>query len=633
MPAPATPQAVLAARRQFSEARTVSDDLFPRPILRSWERCAGLGFDMEARPRVEPMTEQELRELRERHALLRRMCRPELEALRAEAETTDSIIILTDASGVLLERLGSADFAERATRVALSPGAAWGEQVTGTNAIGTALVERRPIEVRGPEHYFAPHRFLSCSASPIFDPRGELVAILDLSGPAAVHHVHALGLVRLAADQIEHRLFQHGFKHCDLLRFHADPALIGTPREGILVFQDHRLVAANRHGLALLDLTPEAIDARRFGDLFANGLSKLDERCRLRSHHGVEFHARLRRPVPCAPKAQTRTVATRTRAEPWLDDTLRAARDRAVRLIDGDVPVLLQGETGVGKEVLARQVHAHSARGTGAFVAVNCAALPETLIESELFGYVDGAFTGARRQGATGLLREAHGGVLFLDEIGDMPLGLQSRLLRVLQEREVTPLGGTRATPVDFAVICATHRNLQDMVAQGAFRSDLYFRIAQYTIALPPVRALRNLAEVITTLWTDIAGPAGIRLAPESLDLLAAYDWPGNFRQLVATLRALHVLSQPDRPLTPDLIPAEIRDHVLRAGRTCELATGQVGGQDAGRLAEVTREAMRQALVRAGGNVSRAAQQLGVNRSTIYRQLSNELARRHASGA
>ena len=534
---------------------------------------------------------------------------------------------------MLLERLGSADFAERATRVALSPGVAWGEQATGTNAIGTALVERRPIEVRGGEHYFAPHRFLSCSASPIFDPRGELVAILDLSGPASVHHLHALGLVRLAVDQIEHRLFQHGFKHCDLLRFHADAALIGTPREGILAFRDHRLVAANRYGLALLELTPEAIDARRFGDLFANGLSKLDERCRLRSHSGVEFHARLRRPMPCAAKVATRTVAARARTEPWLDDGLCAARDRAVRLIDGDVPVLLQGETGVGKEVLARQIHAHSARSSGAFVAVNCAAVPETLIESELFGYVEGAFTGARKQGATGLLREAHGGVLFLDEIGDMPLPLQARLLRVLQEREVTPLGGTRATPVDFAVICATHRNLKEMVAQGAFRSDLYFRIAQYTIALPPVRTLDNLRDVIATLWTQIADDAAVGLARDTLDLLAAYDWPGNFRQLVSTLRALHVLSQPEQPLTQDLLPAEIRDHGScegAAGQNSGHAAGQDRDKDTGCLADVTHDAMRQALARAGGNVSLAAKQLGVNRSTIYRQLSNELARRHA---
>jgi sigma-54 dependent transcriptional regulator, acetoin dehydrogenase operon transcriptional activator AcoR len=630
-------QSVLAARRRFSQDGAVPDDLVPSPIVRSWRRCAGLGFDMAARPRVEPLAARELRELIERHERLRRLCRPELEALNADANATDSIVILTDSTGMVLDTVGSAGFADCASRVALRPGVIWSETVTGTNAIGTALIERRPIDVRGAEHYFEPHRVLSCSAAPILDPRGELAGVLDLSGHASVHHLHALGLVRLAVDQIEHRLFDHGFERCDVLRLHCDPALIGTPREGILVFEDHRLVAANRYGLALFDLTPEALDISRFSDLFGNGFARLDPQCRLRSHRGHELFARLRRASERAtPSRPPRAAAAAAGGpEPWFDAAACTARATAVRLVNADIPVLIHGETGVGKEVFARQIHAHSARATRPFVAVNCAALPESLIESELFGYEEGAFTGARRQGSIGLLRQADGGILFLDEIGDMPLALQARLLRVLQERQVTPLGGGAPVAVDFTVVCATHRNLRELIDSGAFRADLYFRIAQYTVALPPLRSFPDRAAIISALWSQLGGAAaGVTLASDALELLAAYEWPGNFRQLAGMLRALAVLAEPCQPLTPDQLPAEIRQWRAPAGAAagCPAASAAAPVAAAvalpGRLEEVEVETMRQALAVSGGNVSEAARRLGINRSTLYRRLLSEGAGR-----
>jgi sigma-54 dependent transcriptional regulator, acetoin dehydrogenase operon transcriptional activator AcoR len=626
----APPQAVSTARRYFLKDREVPDDLVPRPIVRSWIRCAKLGLNMTAVPRVEPVTSSELRQLRERHERLRRACRSEIEALYAEAAATDSIVILTDASGMVLETRGSVNFADRAARVALRPGVAWSECSTGTNAIGAAIVDRRATEVRGAEHYFESHHILSCSAVPIANPKGELVGVLDLSGHASVHHLHALGLVRLAVDQIEHRFFDQGFEHCHVLRFHTDPALLGTPREGVFVFEDNRLVAANRHGAALVGFGSESLLQRRFGELFVDGLTRLDERCRLRGHRGDELHGRLRRPTerervtaktPSLPKKAVAVL------EPWFDEATLASHRSAVRLFDANIPILLQGETGVGKEVFARQVHAHSTRSDKPFVAVNCAALPESLIESELFGYEEGAFTGARRHGAKGLLRQADTGVLFLDEIGDMPLGLQARLLRVLQEREVTPLGSDQPVAVDFAIICATHRNLRDLIAAGTFRSDLYFRIAQFTVELPPVRALGDRAALIRTLWAQLGGmEVNIALAADSVDLLAAYDWPGNFRQLVGTLRALVVLGEPNVPLTPERLPLEVRG-------ACAPATNAASGpsvirpavcSEIGRLEEMTKQTMRQALAISHGNVSQAARRLGINRSTLYRRLLSE---------
>jgi transcriptional regulator of acetoin/glycerol metabolism len=554
------------------------------------------------------MTSYELRATRELHDLLRRQCRSEIEALHADANATGSIVILADPTGLILDTVGSADFTHRAAQVALSPGAPWNEAATGTNAIGAALIERQPTEVRGAEHFFEPHSFLNCAASPIVGPVGELVGVLDLSGPAVVPQLHALGLVRLAVDEIEHRLFGDTFPGRRILRFHADQSFLGTPREGVLVFEEDRLVAANRHGLRLLRLDWCDVGARRLGELFAGHPERLGEGGMVRGQDGTRFMAAFERSA--ARLVPGATLGQRDGWEPHFDDATRAALGRAVRLVDANVPVMVQGETGSGKEVFAREVHRLCRRAGRPFIAVNCAALPETLIESELFGYEEGAFTGARRKGYGGLLREADGGVLFLDEIGDMPLSSQSRLLRVLQEREVTPLGGARPVSVDFALVCASHRDLLAMIEARTFRQDLYFRIAQYTVELPPLRAVADRRALVRDCWTRLA-PSGPALAQPTFELLAAYEWPGNFRQFIGTLRALLALADPNEAIMPALLPSAIRQ-----ARSAAAATSIEEG-----LQAITRHAMMTALEASSGNVSKAARRLGVHRSTLHRHL------------
>ncbi len=633
-----TPRAVLAARKQFflqgrAEGPLVASAL-PEPILRSWQRCAARGLDNAALPRLEPMTGRELREVAERHEKLRRLCRPEIESLYADAMQTGCVVILTDADGLILDTLGHADFAARAAQVALRPGVFWGESSTGTNAVGTALVEGRPISVHGGEHYYDPHGILSCSAAPIVDPYGRMVGALDLSGPAAVDHRHALGLVRMAVEQIEHRFFDEDFAGRRVLRFQADRALLGTAREGVLVFEDDRLVAASRAGLELIGADWSALGARRAGEFFermprADGGPHL-----LRGPDGRPLYARLDAPgsgVGAARPGEGRGAPLPPRRAPETGPLLRPADraliDRAVRMVEADVPVLIRGETGTGKEMVAHDIHRRSSRAGGPFVAVNCAAIPETLIESELFGYEDGAFTGARRQGRKGLLREADGGVLFLDEIGDMPLALQSRLLRVLQEREIAPLGGGRPVRVDVALLCATHRDLRALVAAGSFRSDLYFRIAHYTVELSPLRRFDDRAGVITELWRRLVPDERLTLSPACLSRLAACEWPGNFRQLAGTLRALAALADPDCPVGPEMLPPDICEPDPSASSGAHLDTSSTTlhshARHSGSLDALTVEAMRRALEACGGNVSQAARRLGVNRSTLYRRVLN----------
>ncbi|MBZ9936304.1 sigma-54-dependent Fis family transcriptional regulator [Mesorhizobium sp. BR1-1-16] len=614
-----TADTVQAARRRFFLEGGSPEGLVAAPILRSWQRCSSSGLDVGDRPQVEPMSSTALREEQERHDLLRRITRPEMMALRQEAKLTDSVVILTDGQGLVLEMTGNPEFAGRASRVALRPGVAWNEAAIGTNAIGTALVERRPIGVHGGEHFFEPHRILTCAAAPIFDPRGGLAGVLDMSGHASIRHVHALGLVRIAVEQIEHRLFERDFAGCSVLRFHEEAELVGTAREAVLVFEGERLVGANRRGLGLLKLDWSAIDSVRLPELF-EAVDVSDEVKALRSRTGSILHGRLAAP----PKSTPRRVATQARGpsahEPVFDDATRAALERAVRLVEADVPVLVHGETGAGKEVFARRVHAGSRRGTGPFVAVNCAALPESLIEAELFGYEEGAFTGARRQGQSGLLRQADGGILFLDEIGDMPLAAQGRLLRVLQERQVVPLGGGAAIPVDFALLCATHRPLAALVETGGFRSDLYFRIAQYVVELPALRSIADREAVIRRVWTGLGGDeADVALTDETLAALAAYDWPGNFRQLAGMLKALLALAEPGEPLRLAALPAEIIQHRPQSGAVPRLPPET--SPENGSLSALTLDAMARAVEECGGNVSRAARKLGIDRSTLYRRL------------
>ena len=406
-----------------------------------------------------------------------------------------------------------------------------------------------------------------------------------------------------------------------MLRVQRDAGLFGTAQEGILVFDGERLVAANRHGLGMLNLVRGDIGRREFGDLFDAKVESLQSEANLRDHLNKPIFVRSdeaapHRPVTVSTSPPAAVADHRIGSEPVFGEQLTFELDRAERVLRAGMSVLLLGETGTGKEVFARELHRRLGNRTP-FVAVNCAGLPESLIESELFGYDEGAFTGAKRQGTKGLLREADGGVLFLDEIGDMPLLLQSRLLRVLQEREVAPLGGGRAVAVDFVVIAATHRELDDDVADGRFRSDLYYRIAQARLRLKPLREHAARGGLILELWRQLGGEAAdLRFEALALARLGAHAWPGNMRQLLGVLRTLMALATPGTTIGVDDLPQEIRE-------SRPPAATPAGRDERGvaPLQTLERDAMHSALQACAGNVSEAARRLGISRSTLYRRL------------
>lgn len=630
---------IRTAREQLLDGGHLPEGVLPESIQRSWERCIETGLAVNLRPETEPAAMQQLNELRERNSRLLTQAQPEMESLYSHIAGTQSMVILSDADGTILHALGDQDFMSKAQRVALQPGVSWREDISGTNAIGTALIEKNPVFVMGGEHYFEQNAFLNCSASPILDPHGSIIGVLDLSGDHRQPQEHTMALVRMSALMIENRLFNAGFAADITIRFHTRPEFIGTLWEGIAVFSpDGKLLAINRTGAFQLGLDEQQAAGTEFESLFELSLPKfldiarraLSSKSILVLKNGLRLHAKadpgmhtLATAVSMPGLMQERPAATeKTKTEMTAldrldtgDGVLRLALQRARKALGHDIPVLIEGETGTGKELLAKAIHESGQRRQGAFVAINCASIPEGLIESELFGHEEGAFTGARRRGAVGRIQQAHGGTLFLDEVGEMPLPLQARLLRVIQEREIVPLGSNKRIEVDIAIIAATNQRLRERVQQGLFREDLYYRLNGLRLSLPPLRERTDLPALIERILHDDLGRKDVVLQPEVLDLMRRHPWRGNVRQLFNVLRSALVFME-DRTLGTAHLPEDFLEE-LTDGVESQPPVEQPADAS---WSETEAALIRQALAAHRGNMAAAARQLGISRATIYRK-------------
>ncbi len=615
------------ARHQLLERGVLPAGFAQDTIARSWQRCFSAGLAPVGRlPEVPHLSASQLARAAEQQRELIAHARPVMEYLHAQTRDSGNMVILADDRGVLLQALGDTDFLGRAERVALMPGASWAERYRGTNAIGTALAESAAVTIHAGEHYLERNGFLTCAAAPVTAPNGRLLGVLDISGDQRGRHPHTFGLVQAAAQMIENRLFETSHGASLRLRFHAMAEGIGTVAEGILALsEDGWLVGANRTGLQILRLCSADLGATPIDRVFDLDLQRLFDWGRrsplqpmlVTGMRGQRFFVRVelgRRPVSAQPvKAKPCDALA---AIDTGDERLAAVIERARKVLGKTIPLLLQGESGAGKEVFARAMHDSGPRADAPFVAVNCAALPENLIESELFGYVPGAFTGARREGSLGRIREAQGGTLFLDEIGDMPLALQARLLRVLQEKEVTPLGGGKAIPVDFTLVCATHRNLKADMDSGRFRADLYYRINGMALTLPALRERSDFGTLVTRLLDEFSARRDIALEPALAEAFAEYLWPGNLRQLANALRTACALLDDDEAVVGwQHLPDDLKDEL---SRPAPRATDADLPDDLRALSDV---AVGRAVSASAGNMSEAARRLGVSRSTLYRRL------------
>ena len=621
------PQAVLLARQQFLADGRVKDGAVAEVIERSWRRCVDFGVDATSPAREDMLTRPELTRKWDQHHLLLAHARPEMATLNEQIAHTRSMVILTDDEGVILHSLGDEKFLGSAQQVALSVGSSWHESQRGTNAIGTALVERAATSVQGAEHFMERHHMLSCSAVPIFGADNALMGALDVSSDSLLPQQHTLALVRMAAQMIENRLFHATHRAEIAVHFHARPEFIGTLWEGVALFSgDGKLVGMNRSGQFQIGVSFNGRDIG-FEQLFDTPLGEaLPGRsdsliAPMRLYNGARVYAKVEfaRPPASRPAAapspasapRKRTCAATLDMLDSGDPRMARAIAQVRRVLDRDIPVLIEGETGVGKELFARAIHEASARRDGPWVAVNCAALPEGLIESELFGYEEGAFTGARRKGSPGKLEQADGGTLFLDEIGDMPLALQARLLRVLQERSVTPLGGGKPKPLDFALVSATNQKLREKAERGEFRSDLYYRLNGLSVTLPPLRERSDLTSLLGLLL-EIEQAQHAEFTPEVLAMFRYHPWPGNIRQLHNVVRTALALSDgeaiSDVHMTQDFL-----DDLARRP--------MAASAEAATLDSLALESVRGAMRENQGNVSAAARQLGISRNTLYRKL------------
>jgi len=648
---------IASHERQLEHARAVRargnamppEGLPPVNILDSWVRCMHAGLDAAAVPSVPVVLASDLAQRRERSQFVRRLAQAQLETLSQQIAGSNFLLAFADVEGVILDLFADNRFSMSGSDAGIVAGSRWGEGICGTNGLGTALATGQPVAVTGMEHYMLQLGDISCTAAPVRDARGDVVGVLDASSYFESRQRHTQALVQMAATHIEHGLLVHQMRSQFVLAIHPRAEYLGTLSAGLLAFDEGgSLLAVNARARSLL-AGLEAVHGTAFETLFGEPFELVLARLhvghetRLRDALGSSLvasvvcrpqvrrprapvalrplasvalrpqaSAALRSPAPAEAPLATRpamsTPAPIVRSPGFLADDPAVAA--ACRLVQGavrmQVPILICGETGTGKEMLARHAHTCSGRH-GEFVAVNCGALPDELFEAELFGYVGGAFTGARREGSIGLIASADGGTLLLDEVRELPLQLQAALLRFLDDRLVRPVGGTASRRVDVQLLAATNVELEDEVAARRFREDLLYRLNTVKVSLPPLRRRLDFEAAVHSVLAFIDGRACI--GAEAVARLAQHGWPGNFRELRAVLtRAL--LARQSLADDGRLELADVEPLLPAAGALA----GSVLQQSATDL--VLRE-----FERCGRSVSRTSRGLGISRTTVYRHL------------
>ncbi|KOC89296.1 sigma-54-dependent Fis family transcriptional regulator [Winslowiella iniecta] len=596
-------------------------------IRDSWRRCVELyGFEPGRMQQARILTARELNDHRQPLDEFRHIAQQGLAQLYQQIAPAGYMALLTDAHGVAIDYCGDQQAEIPLRRAGLFPGAQWSEASAGTCAVGTALATGKALTVHQTDHFDATHIPLTCSAVPLFDPTGPLLAIVDISAlhsPQPKNNQHlALQIAQIAARQIENAWFSHRHRQDWILRLSEPDLCLAADSEFLLAFNDSGQLVGHNHraqrmletelglsALALHSLSP--LRGQRFAQIFQQSFEQLpvypDRQASLDLLHSQRSLIISALVAPAPRRQQRQIVSSPLPAALTALDSGDAAfhrqLQRAAKLLNSSLSLVIHGETGSGKEIFAKAFHQASGRAAGPFIAINCAAIPATLIESELFGAMPGSFSGASSKPKRGLIQEANGGTLFLDEIGDMPLALQSRLLRVLAEREVLPVGASRPIPIDVRVISASHHPLQQRVDSGHFRADLYYRLNGARITLPPLRERSDLDALIDTL---LAARYGISAAARHC--LQQHHWPGNLRELRNVLDYACEMAEQGW-IEPHDLPEELQVS----------ATTAIFASPQPQCAEA--EQLLQSLRAAQWNRAAVARQLGISRMTLYRRM------------
>jgi len=630
----------VAQQHILNEAALQHDDL----IRQSWLRCVhDHKLDPTHMKEAVILPHERYREHQDQMEGLMHIARHGLENLYKQVSGLGYAVLLTDDKGVTVDFIGDLQLDARLRKTGLYLGSVWSEQFAGTNGVGTCLSTGESLTVHQADHFDAMHIPLTCTAAPIYGASGKIKAVLDLSAlhsPEDKQSQHfALQLVRMYTHQIENAYFLSEFRNDWILRLATAPHFLEVHPEYLLALnQRGEVIGHNRRAqelfqgpskLALLGQKVDALLQLSLNDL-GNFISKNQFESQsvtvvqTRQVLSLRVSAPARVPSRAAtqkadnPKAHIpMPLAALSGGDPELDRQIQ----HAARLADSPVSLLLYGETGSGKEFFAKAIHQSSARRNGPFIAVNCAAIPEGLIESELFGYAPGSFTGALGKGKRGLIQQADHGTLFLDEIGDMPRGLQVRLLRVFSEQEVLPVGATQPVKVSVRLISASHRDLMAMVRSGEFREDLFYRLAGARLSLPPLRQRQDLDGVIDQLLglyaLRLEGQPTPRLAPATKAMLMKHNWPGNLRELRNVIEYASSVAR-DSLIAPEDLPSYLltdTDTLARIVVTKPVTSEEEnpGGQE--------RTTLLAALRHRTWNISLTAADLGMSRMTLYRHM------------
>lgn len=610
-------------------------------ISDSWNRCIGWGLDHDHEPALVDPEPGRLEEIRRLYGELLSVTEAEvLPYYRNVLANSRCLILLADQHATVLSSWGDERITETRLRPWFQTGANWQEQTCGTNAIGTAIATGAPVQIKRNEHFLKANRSIIGSAAPILDARKQIAGVLSVFSDAYLPQAHTLGMVRLLSQSVENRLIsrQFGRDHFQIT-INTTSDNFDSPWSGILVCDDSgRIVASNQRADQLLGLP--TVDTR-LDELFTTHRNHIlghaeQEPLQLTTCSKVRLSARIKRPAAkkqTIEKTDTPNVDETSVQESHLpclnnleygDSAVKRCATQSLKVLQRGVPVLITGETGVGKEVLVKALHRASHRKDQPLVAVNCAAIPPELVESELFGYEAGAFTGARAQGSLGFIRKAHKGILFLDEIGEMPPSAQSRLLRVLQERVVTPVGSTESVPVDILLVTATNRPLTSRIDSGHFRADLYYRINGLCVELPALRHRADRRLLIQNIYGQHRDPdQSEELSPKVLSALENHPWPGNIRQLVNVLRVAIAIADGD-DIQIWHLPEDFLAEFDSAVKHRAAAESRENAEPEDLEKDIKSDPLARTLRvyhKYTGNISQAARELAISRNTLYKRL------------
>ena len=619
--------------RRFQAGGDVDPSTVRPMIQASWKRCRQARLPGDALTLC-PIDTLALELAATRHRDLVESAKHLMDKLVLSIHLSKSVVTLVDTAGLVLHASARSQDLENVPYGI--PGRRCDEATIGTNGMGLCIIEKKPVHVICSEHYNASLHYLSCSAAPIRNVAGELIGALNLAIHTEGFHQHTMGLVEAAAHAIEEHL-----RLRSLVR--NQKVILELLDDGVIVLgRDGGIASINRQACDMLGLDDQPLgrniqayipDSEVLEAVLADRRPFYDREVTFQSREG-----RLACALSCAPFGDDGVILTLREARRMRKYAARVAGAKAVYTFENivgdaaplqealrlaraasqsEATTLLLGESGTGKELFAQAIHNASTRRKGPFVVVNCGALPRNLVQSELFGYVAGAFSGALKEGSPGKFELADGGTLFLDEIGEMPLEAQVSLLRLLQESEVTRLGGKQAKRIDVRIIAATNKDLPTAIRNNAFRGDLYYRLNVLTIHIPPLRRregdIQLLARIFLEKFATSLHKKQIRLSREAMAALEAYQWPGNVRELENCIERLVNVSPGDSIDITDL-PQDIM---------ADMARGPLGaaGEPSMSLKRIQKALILETLRETGGNFRRTSSILNISRTTLYAKL------------